>query len=141
MVEVQFKNGSIERGLIASPNLIRSKELRMFSFNVAISRQPIIIKLYRFTTKKYPNLQASSTKDLLYTRNVTSILAGASLSSKNPTLPQVVKAGRGWLGSSGDVPITQFCFTPAECRNVQSEIIWRGVEGKNIRFFGTLFHK
>jgi hypothetical protein len=106
----------------------------MFSFNVAISRQPTTIKLYHFTTKEYPNLQASSTKELLYTRNVTSILAGASLSSKNPTLPQVVKAGRGWLGSSGDIPISQFCFTLAECRNVQSEIIWRGVEGKDITF-------
>jgi hypothetical protein len=44
MVEVKFADGSAERGLIASPDLRQSTDLRFYSFNVAISRRPTSVK-------------------------------------------------------------------------------------------------
>jgi hypothetical protein len=128
MVEVSFSDGSNEKGLIASPDLSTSKELRLFSFNVAISRKPVVVKLYRFKTKNYPNLTPSSGKALLYSIDVSLQVA------QSASIAQTLKVGRGWLGQSGDVSISKFCFSQAECRKIQIEMMWRGVEGRDVSF-------
>ena len=127
-VEITFADGSSEWGLIASPDLRGAKELRLYSFNVAISRKPSTVSLYRFNTDKYPNLSRTSEKTLLDIRTIALPV--------DPTakLPQVTKTGRGWLGHSGDIRISKFCFSDVDCSKKKSEISWRGAEGYNISF-------
>lgn len=128
MVEVKFGDGSSEFGLIASPYLRQPTDLRFYSFNVAISRRPTSVNLYRFNTAVYPSISPSSAKTLLNTR-IVSLAADPSAN-----LPQVTKAGRGWLGHSGDIHISKFCFSDEDCRQKKSEISWRGSEGINLSF-------
>jgi hypothetical protein len=52
--------------------------------------------------------------------------------ARSANIPQTLKVGKGWLGQSGDVSISKFCFSEAECRKMQTEIIWRGVEGRDL---------
>jgi hypothetical protein len=127
-VQITFASGSSQWGLIASPDLRGSQELRLYSFNVAISRKPTTVKLYRFNTHRYPNLSLASAKTLLHTRSVNL--------PTDPTakLPQVTKAGRGWLGESGDVQISKFCISDADCSKKKSEMTWRGTEGSDVSF-------
>jgi len=126
MVEVHFADGSSDVGLIASPDLRGSTELRLYSFNVALIRKPASVHLYRFDTSSYPNLSSSSMKTLLDSRKVPS----------NPleNISQRTKVGRGWLGHSGDAKVSDFCFNTEDCADKRHEITWRGDDGFDLSF-------
>jgi hypothetical protein len=57
-------------------------------------------------------------------------------------VPQVTKAGRGWLGRSGDIHVSKFCFSDEDCRQKKSEISWRGRGGFDLYVltFRAKFH-
>lgn len=133
-VEVLFANGSSEWALIASPDLRNSKELRLFSFNVAISRKPTTIKLYRFDAQTYPSLTLTSAKTLLHIRAVN---LPADPTTK---INQVAKTGRGWLGHSGDVRISKLCVSEKDCGERKVKISWRGADGNRVSFAPLVSH-
>ena len=128
MVVVNFADGSSESGLIASPDLRGSTELRLYSFNVALSRRPTSVDLYRFDAESYPKLSLSSAKTLLDSRTIAVSIDHIE------NISQVTKVGRGWLGHSGDVRISKYCFSANDCAGKKTEISWRGTEGAALSF-------
>lgn len=124
-VEVQFEDGSRERGIIAVPRLgTGSTELRYFSLNVAAERRPTFIHLYRLEADSYPFATAASEKTLLYSRSIDHLPpAGAPILEG---LPATHRSGRGWLGASGDVTVKDICISTPNCLAEAEVMQWRG---------------
>jgi hypothetical protein len=126
-IEITYDSLPSRRGIIAVSDLTGSTELRYFSLNLAIEDRPNKIDLYRFDSDAYPTATSSSDKTLLFTRPIN--LGVDPLAS----LPAIYRAGRDWLGASGDVEISKICVTQEQCSSGANVLKWRG-DGSDITY-------
>ena len=126
-VEVTFDSLPTKRGIIAVSDLTGSTELRYFSLNLAIEDRPNKIELFRFDNDAYPTATALSAKTWLFSRPID--LGADPLEN----LPATYRAGRDWLGASGDVKISKICITQDECSTGANILKWRG-DGSDITY-------
>jgi len=102
---------------------IQSKIKLKQVFNITLfskSKNPLTVKLYRYSEDKYPFLDETSQKRLLHTRVVT--LPAKPLDGIRKTF----HAGRGWTGDSGDMIIHNLCPFESRCLQDEKALTWRG---------------
>ncbi len=126
-IEITYDSLPSRRGIIAVSDLTGSTELRYFSLNLAIEDRPNKVELYRFDSDAYPTATSSSDKTLLFTRPIN--LGVDPLAS----LPAIYRAGRDWLGASGDVEISKICVSQEQCSSGANVLKWRG-DGTDITY-------
>jgi len=67
MIEVAYNDSTIDRGLIAVADLLNTTSIAYYSFTVAMSLNPMAVRLYKYSAP-YPNITAATVKTLLHER-------------------------------------------------------------------------
>ena len=134
-IKVTFEDGSIELALIAVGHFVSSDtSLTFYAINVALSRRPVSVHLYRTISATWPDINESSEVTLLHTRAIDPDHGGTPL-------PSVVRVGRGWLGAAAAqaLELNSACISGSteqySCATLAKTIRWRDIESMLVKTY------
>jgi hypothetical protein len=118
-VAITYGDGSVEHALIAQADVaLVDLSIYMYSFNLAASRDPEKVDLYRSDTG-YPSVDLDGA-DLIHSRTV------------EPSVDPVtdpIRVGRGYV-ANGELSLTALCTPDVDCAHRTLHSTWRGAESQ-----------